>query len=968
MSETYDQSGSFGDLVELCQKIEAEGSYIGKTKLVGEFLKNHSVDLYLFCKLLLCKDDKRVYNVKEKQIVKALSRVWHCPLQEIVADLDNGDFSETARKFFEKYGQPQQRSSLTLKQVDDWLQELTKATKAVQQTNHFAMIVSKCTSMDLKILCRIIAHDLKINIGAKFVLGALHPQAWDAYKNSQDLKKVISKIQRHEALLSNEESKSNTGSLTKSLSIGMSVMSPVKPMLARACQSVEEAIQRCPRGLYAEIKYDGERVQIHMQKGEFKCYSRNLKPVLEHKVAQVKDYIPQSTNADTIVLDGEILLVDFKTKKPLPFGTLGIHKKKAFSDACVCYFVFDVLYFNGENLMNKPLVYRKQILEKHVKMIPNRIEHAEYIKATTKEQLQALMNRVLREGLEGLVLKDITSVYEPGARHWLKIKKDYLAGGAMADSADLVVVGAYYGQGAKGGLISTFLMACYDENSAQWKTVCKVGNGLDDNTLRKLQNAFDLVKISQDPTKIPPWLDCHRSYTPDFVVKDPKKSQVWEIVGAQFSKSEHHTANGISIRFPRISRFRDDKDWKTATSLRDLMTIVSASKITDVDAEDMDESDNENRPQAELNNTNRTERLSSDIIPKQTAQSKISSVSCEQQKNTSHNEQKNNNTVGTMTPPQGTLIHYIHRNIVEPFVDNPNNIRMILFCIDDSGKWPKKGIFRAISDVWPEPEQMYTSQAKLEQGDVIFTKVTNHQNKDTKLFFGLLVCQLAKHQKGNTHPFNEKAFQSALKSLIAFAQYKGIKSFHLPKLGYISGLNWNSVENLLNENLAKKGFSVYVYKYTKKEASSAASSLQSPSKNDKDKKRPFSEMGDVDQESIEAEPKMKKAKNDEKESKSKVQSVFGHIFTGKKILFYALESNEKEQTLRNCIITEGGEVKTEEDPLEELTHIVTDENWDKVFDALSRFNANIKVVRSDWVNACVEAGRLLKDDEYLLKK
>jgi ATP-dependent DNA ligase len=47
---------------------------------------------------------------------------------------------------------------------------------------------------------------------------------------------------------------------------------------------------------------------------------------------------------------------------------LGIHKKKAFSDACVCYFVFDILYFNGENLMNKPLSYRKQILEKNVKV------------------------------------------------------------------------------------------------------------------------------------------------------------------------------------------------------------------------------------------------------------------------------------------------------------------------------------------------------------------------------------------------------------------------------------------------------------------------------------------------------------------------------------------------------------------------------------------------------------------------
>jgi ATP-dependent DNA ligase len=62
-------------------------------------------------------------------------------------------------------------------------------------------------------------------------------------------------------------------------------------------------------------------------------------------------------------------------------------------------------------------------------------------------------------------------------------------------------------------------------------------------------------------------------------------SQVWEIVGAQFSKSEHHTANGISIRFPRVSRFRDDKDWRTATSLKELMRIVSCSKVVDADAE-----------------------------------------------------------------------------------------------------------------------------------------------------------------------------------------------------------------------------------------------------------------------------------------------------------------------------------------------------------------------------------------------
>jgi DNA ligase-3 len=75
-------------------------------------------------------------------------------------------------------------------------------------------------------------------------------------------------------------------------------------------------------------------------------------------------------------------------------------------------------------------------------------------------------------GLEGLVLKDKQSVYEPNARHWLKIKKDYLHG--MADSADLLVLGAYFGTGNKGGLLSVFLMGCYDETSKKYKTVCKV--------------------------------------------------------------------------------------------------------------------------------------------------------------------------------------------------------------------------------------------------------------------------------------------------------------------------------------------------------------------------------------------------------------------------------------------------------------------------------------------------------------
>lgn len=75
------------------------------------------------------------------------------------------------------------------------------------------------------------------------------------------------------------------------------------------------------------------------------------------------------------------------------------------------------------------------------------------------------------------MIKDALSRYEPGRRKWLKIKRDYLGDGAMADSADLVVLGGYFGTGSKGGKVSVFLCGVYDKTSRQWKTV-RAGHAL----------------------------------------------------------------------------------------------------------------------------------------------------------------------------------------------------------------------------------------------------------------------------------------------------------------------------------------------------------------------------------------------------------------------------------------------------------------------------------------------------------
>ncbi|KAG8262889.1 DNA ligase 3 [Homalodisca vitripennis] len=89
-----------------------------------------------------------------------------------------------------------------------------------------------------------------------------------------------------------------------------------------------------------------------------------------------------------------------------------------------------------------------------------------------------------------------------------------------------------------------------------------------------------MVKISKDASKVPSWLNCTKTMIPDFVARDPKAQPVWEITGAEFTKHEVHTASGISVRFPRVTRIRSDKDWETATSLPELQNLYKLSKDT----------------------------------------------------------------------------------------------------------------------------------------------------------------------------------------------------------------------------------------------------------------------------------------------------------------------------------------------------------------------------------------------------
>jgi len=261
----------------------------------------------------------------------------------------DGDISETLRKHFANSSKlkPQPQSKLYLHEVEELLGELEKRTKEDEQSEVLRDLCKQATDLDLRTFIRLIKQDLRINARARHILDAFGPLAYPAYQSSRDLTAIVNAF----AGKSTSTLAKAVGKKTKVSTSGIQVMTPVSPMLANACKSVEEAFKKNPGGLYSEIKYDGERVQIHKQGAEFKFFSRNLKPVMDHKIKLLKDFIPRAfPGADDMILDSEIILVDTETGALLPFGTLGAHKKHTFANASVCLFVFDCLLYDGDDL------------------------------------------------------------------------------------------------------------------------------------------------------------------------------------------------------------------------------------------------------------------------------------------------------------------------------------------------------------------------------------------------------------------------------------------------------------------------------------------------------------------------------------------------------------------------------------------------------------------------------------------
>jgi DNA ligase 1 len=336
---------------------------------------------------------------------------------------------------------------------------------------------------------------------------------------------------------------------------------------------------------FLEDKYDGMRAQVHCgdagEPGRVAIYSRNKEdvtesfPELEEAFARVRVEGDDAGDLKRegvagLIFDGEILGWDLEAGRALPFAVLGqrIGRKRVSNEwraqVPVVFMAFDLMYADGELLLELPLRERRNRLEAVVERLVERVvspvmvdERARNLQAVLfaaeesagVERLMISPSRLVESAEdidrayaeararanEGVMLKAAGSSYQPGRRGlaWVKLKRELA-------TLDVVVTGAEFGHGRRAGILSDYTFAVRGAGG-ELLNVGKAYSGLTDAEIGEM-SAWMMEHTLEDQGHF-------RTVEPLMVL---------EVAFNNIMRSGRH-ASGFALRFPRILRIRTDK-------------------------------------------------------------------------------------------------------------------------------------------------------------------------------------------------------------------------------------------------------------------------------------------------------------------------------------------------------------------------------------------------------------------------
>ena len=427
-------------------------------------------------------------------------------------------------------GPPATTPMIEIKEIDTTLDVVGKTAgkgSAATKTALLRDLFSRATAEEQDFLFRLLTGELR--------QGALELIMVEAVAKALEL--PASDVRRA-AMLSGD-----LGAVAKAGAAGLAqftvqLFRPIKPMLAQTANDVGEALERFSPAAF-EYKLDGARIQVHKKGDEVRAFSRLMNDVTV-AVPEVIAAVRRLSLAE-LILDGEAIALN-AAGRPLPFqATMRRFGRKLDVEALqgelpLVPFFFDILYLDGESLMDQPYSTRVKVLSQHVEQRPPRLVTAD------KDEAQKFFDAAIKAGHEGLMVKRWDAPYEAGGRtwDWIKVKQ--------ANTLDLVVLAAEWGHGRRRGWLSNLHLGARDP-AGGFVMLGKTFKGMTDELLEWQTKKLQELETRRDGITV--------YVRPELVV---------EVAFNGLQESPHYPG-GLALRFARVVRYRQDKKPEEADTI-----------------------------------------------------------------------------------------------------------------------------------------------------------------------------------------------------------------------------------------------------------------------------------------------------------------------------------------------------------------------------------------------------------------
>ena len=547
---------SFRELAEICEKIESTTKRNLMVSIVSEFLQKLSLEevepaVSMILGRAFPKWDQRTLEVSWATLTSVIRKLTDIDWRMFIEAFNRtGDVGDATRIVLEKSRVKKQATlfekTLTILEVRRNFEAIAEASgpgSREKKERLLEALLSNSSPVEAKYIVKILIGEMRTG----FHEGLMELAVSKAFRIPHTLIQKAVMMRGDIGEVAYLAKKGGKDALTN---ISFRIFHPIKPMLAQMAENVEEALKEHRGKTAFEYKLDGARIQIHKLGDEVRIFSRRLTDVTA-SLPEIVEIVRKEVKAKEAILEGEVIAVN-ETGNPLPFQHLmrrfrRVHGIEDVSKRIpVKLYLFDLIYFDGQSLIDKPYVERRQKLAE----ISGKISLTKQIITDNVKDAQLFLEQAINAGHEGLVAKKLDSPYTPGVRgkKWFKIKK-------TLEPLDLVVVAAEYGYGRRHNWLSDYYLAARDEKTGEFLIVGKTFKGLTDKEIIEMTSRLKELAIKEEGRRV--------IVVPKIVV---------EVAYNEIQKSPKYRC-GMALRFARITRIREDKSPEEADTIQKIKEI-----------------------------------------------------------------------------------------------------------------------------------------------------------------------------------------------------------------------------------------------------------------------------------------------------------------------------------------------------------------------------------------------------------